>query len=173
MQRILSKREKLILRLLAAILILGIAYNLIEPLLTKYQNLNLEIKTTEAKLKKYLWLLSSKDKLENKYKELNVSGEAAKDEGDTLVGLLSEIETLAKTSNIRIVDIRPQSQKGKGQEKQIDLRAEGAMEDYLKFIYSIESSLLLLDIKRFQLNAKANSELLDGSFSISQARLIE
>jgi cell division protein FtsB len=173
MQRILSKREKLILRLLAGILILGIACNFIEPLLTKYQNLNLEIKTAEAKLKKYLWLLSSKDKLENKYKELNVSGKAAKDEGDTLVGLLSEIEALAKTSNIRIVDIRPQSQKGKGQEKQIDLRAEGTMEDYLKFIYKIESSLLLLNIKRFQLSVKSNSELLDGSFSISQASLIE
>ena len=173
MQRILSKREKVILHLLAATLILGIAYNLIEPLLTKYQNLNLEIKITEAKLKKYLWLLSSKDNLEDKYKALNVSGEAAKREGDTLVGLLSEIEALAKSSNIRIIDRRPQSQKGKEQEKQIDLRAEGTMEDYLKFIYNIESSLLLLNIKRFQLSVKSNSELLDGSFSISQASLIE
>lgn len=173
MQRILSKREKVILHLLAAILILGIAYNFIEPLLTKYQNQKQEIKLTETKLKKYLWLLSSKDYLENKYKELNFSGESLKAEGDTLVGLLSEIEALAKSSNIRIVDIRPQSQKGKEQSTQIDLRTEGALEDYLKFIYSIENSLLLLNIKRFQLNAKPNSELLDGSFSISQARLTE
>lgn len=173
MQRILSKREKAILHLLLAIFILGVAYNFIEPLLTKYRNLNLEIRLTETKLKKYLLLLSSKEYLQEKYKELNVSGEGLKAEGQTLVDLLSEIESLAKSSDIRIVDRRPQSKKGKEQEKQVDLRTEGTMQDYLKFVYSIEKSLYLLNIKRFQLNTKPNTDLLDGSFSITQANPIE
>lgn len=159
--------------MLLAIFILGVAYNFIEPLLTKYRNLNLEIRLTETKLKKYLLLLSSKEYLQEKYKELNVSGEGLKAEGQTLVDLLSEIESLAKSSDIRIVDRRPQSKKGKEQEKQVDLRTEGTMQDYLKFVYSIEKSLYLLNIKRFQLNTKPNTDLLDGSFSITQANPIE
>jgi hypothetical protein len=79
------------------------------------------------------------------------------------------LEALAKDAGINIVDIAPQpaqDQSGKNNEVGIDLKTEGQVEGYLKFIYSMEKSLSLLRIKRFQLNVKPNSQLLEGNFSI-------
>jgi hypothetical protein len=91
---------------------------------------------------------------------------------DSLVAALSELQNLAKNAKIRIIDLRPQqvakTNKKSGKEITIDMRAEGSMEGYLKFIYDIENSLWVLHIKKFQLLAKNNSSALEGVFTISQ-----
>lgn len=83
---------------------------------------------------------------------------------------MSELENLAKSSNIHILDVRPQSQKkaSKYKEIMVDLRTEGKMKDYMKFIYDIENSISLLRIRKIQLNAKSNTTVLEGNISISQ-----
>jgi NhaP-type Na+/H+ or K+/H+ antiporter len=171
MQRILTKREKIILYITIGVIIFSIIFNfLILPVLTKIGLLNKEINLTQTRLKKYTQLLSQKDYIQSKYNKfisrVGVSGRRQ----DTLVDALSELENLAKEANIRIIDIRPQTPGNINLYKEIiiDLRTEGTMEGYLKFIYNIENSLLLLRIKRFQLNAKPATEALEGSFSISQ-----
>lgn len=158
------------------VIIFSIGFNyLIAPILTKNENLNREIKINRARLKKYLQLLSQKDYIRNKYNNFfnHLKDSAAKE--DTLVSVLSELENLAKASNIRIIDIRPQAPKSMALYKEvlIDLRTEGAMEGYLKFIYNIENSLPPLRIKRLQLNAKPNTSALEGNFSVSQLAVLE
>ena len=171
MQSILTKREKIILYITIGVIIFSIIFNfLILPVLTKIGLLNKEINLTQARLKKYTQLLSQKDYIQSKYNKfisrVSVSGRRQ----DTLVDALSELENLAKEANIRIIDIRPQASRNINLYKEIiiDLRTEGTMEGYLKFIYNIENSLLLLRIKKLQLDAKPNSPTLEGSFSISQ-----
>lgn len=166
MLRILTRREKIILSLTIAVIIFAISFNtLINPILTKNDTLNKEIELTRTKLSKYLRLLSQKDKIQHTL----ISSQPA----DRLVNALSELENLAKQANIRIIDLRPQTPKSLALYKEvpIDLRTEGTLEGYLKFIYSIENSLSLLSIRRFQLNAKPNTQTLEGSFSISQISL--
>lgn len=176
MIKILNKREKIILWLTAGVIAFSIIFKFfIMPVLTKNDDLNKEIKLTQAKLKRSLRLLKQKDYIKSKYSKFlpldNVSGEPQ----DTSVSVLSELERLAKNANIHIIEIRPETTKKLGLYKEIfvDLRAEGAMSGYLKFIYDIEHSPLLLKIKKLQLTAKSNAQTLEGSFSISQLVVLD
>jgi hypothetical protein len=175
MQRILSIREKLILILTAGIIVCAISFNLlIEPVLTKNAALNKEINIARSKLEKYAALLSRKDYIHKEYNKLTLTlrrGDASK---DTFLDLLTEIENLARDAKIRIIDVRPQgTAKRIGSEKEslIELRTEGDLESYLRFIYNTENSSFLLTIDNFQLNSKANSQSLEGNFLISQISL--
>ena len=176
MQRVITKREKAILYITIAVVIFYIGFNLfIAPPLNKNELLNKEININRAKLKKYVRLLSQKDYIQNKYKQftsrLNLS-EVARDD---LVTALSELGTFAKDTNIRIIDIRPQSPKTLDLYKEIliDLGTEGAMEGYFKFVYDIENSLSAFRIKKFQLTLKSNGQTLEGNFLISKISLPE
>jgi hypothetical protein len=86
-----------------------------------------------------------------------------------MINDLAEIEALAREANIRIMDIRPQDRQDQGQigETIIELRAEGNMDSYLKFIHSVENSFLLFKIKKFQLNARQDMQILESNFYIS------
>lgn len=176
MQKIISKREKIILYATIGVIVFSIGFNfLFAPLLIKNDNLNKEINISRAKLRKYLRLLSQKDSIQSKYSKLSADFKVSTRQEGALVTTLSELENIAKNSNIRIIDIRPQAPKSSDLYKEviIELRTEGAMESYLNFIYTMENSLLLLRIKKIQLSAKPNTSNLEGLFSISQISLVE
>lgn len=175
MHRLFSKREKIIFYATIFAVATTIIFNfLAQPALSKNEELNREIDLLRAKLKKYNRLISQKDEVQRKYSRLS-SGIAGADKKEGIAGFLTEIENLAKNANIRIIDIRPKDtpiSTSSYQEQVIDLKTEGAMKDYLKFVYSVENSVSLMKIKKIQLAGKPNSQLLDGVFSISQV-LIE
>lgn len=177
MQKVLSKREKIILILTVAIVIFSLAFNfLIGPLWDKNDALNREMVSVRLRLKKYLRLLKEKDALQIKYSAVSTQFNVPEAQSEALVGVLAELENIAKNALVRIVDIRPQSaagSRGPYKEALIDLRTEAGMEGYIKFIYDIENSLSLLKIKRFQLSSQPNNQLLAGIFSISQLSFTE
>ena len=176
MLRMLTKRERAISYVTVGIFIFSIAFNLlIAPILTKNENLNKEINITRIKLKKNMQLLNEREYLRKKYNELSTHLKISDVDAEISANPLSELENLAKASNIRIIDIRPTTSKTPGLYKEtvIDLRTEGTMEDYLKFIYNIENAFSILRIKRLQLNAKPNTSTLEGDFSISQISTLE
>lgn len=171
MQKILNKRERLFLYITIIVVIFSIGFNLmVAPLLQKNDALNREIHLNKAKLNKYTRLLSQKEYIQNKYSQFISGANLSEERQNRLVSALSELENLAKAANIRIIDLRPESQGDINLDKEIsiDLRTEGTMEGYLKFIYDIENSLSLLKIKRFQLNAKPHTPVLEGLFVIWQ-----
>ncbi len=177
MIKLLRKREKVILYLAIAIILFMLIFNfIISPVMAKYANLNKEISVTSAKLRKYTALLGQKEKIQEKYSDKfnSVSG-LPEFNGDSLVTALSELQHLAKRADIRIIDLRPRQGAKTGSQPYkeiiIDMRAEGSMEGYLKFIYDIENSFWILRIKKFQLLAKSNSTDLEGVFTISQVLL--
>src|SRR3989338_2540359 len=154
MPKALTKREKTTLYLTVGIIGFGLLFNFfLGPVFSKNNKLNREISLTRQKLKKYLVLLEQKDAIQNKYSKI----------------FSAELENLAKGANVKIMDIRPKfGAEGSRKELAVDLRTEGSMEGYLKFIYNLENSLLLLKIKEFQLNSKPNTQVLEGLFSIAQ-----
>jgi len=171
MVRILTKRERVVLYIAIGIVMLSLGFHLVvAPVLQKNELLNQEINISKIKLKKYAWLLSQKDYIQNKYNSVAFNLNLADSEKDAIVGLLSKLENFAQGSNIRIIDIRPQSYTNIEASPgfQIDLRTEGTIENYLKFIHTIQNSPLLLKIRRVQLRIKPNTQVLEGSFSISQ-----
>lgn len=177
MIKLLKKREKIILYLVIGVVLFSFIFNfIISPVMAKYANLNKEITVTSVKLKKYMALLSQKERIQKKYAdEFNSVSSLSEFKQDSLVAALSELQNLAKNADIRIIDLRPQqgvktvSQPYK--EIIIDMRVEGSMDGYFKFIYDIENSLWILRIKKFQLLSKSNSVALDGIFTIAQVSL--
>lgn len=172
-QKILSRKERIILYITALILIASLIFNFsVIPVLQKNDSLNKEIYANRRKLNKYLSLLNQKENIRKEYnKFFGESGGNPLNPDDSAQGL-SNLDGLAKKSNIRIVDMRSQAAPKKSasyKEIIIDLKTEGQMEGYLKFLYEMETSASLLKIKKFQLIAKSRGRLLEGSFSISQA----
>ena len=159
-----------------SVVIFSAAFNFLAlPILKKNDALNREININRTKLKKYMRLLAHQDYIQNEYNKFTSRINLSETSKDTLVTTLSELESFAKDANIRIIDIRPQSLTNLDLTRKvlIDLRAEGTIEGYLKFVYNIENSLSLLSIKKFQLNAKPNTQSLEGIFSILQLTVSE
>jgi hypothetical protein len=172
MLRTLGKRERQILYLTACVVIAAVAFNfLISPLIARNNQLNQRINLSREKIKKYLSVLKQKSRIQSQYTTLGLS--KAGQGQDTDVGVLSELETLAKGDNIRILEIRPQASQNLNLYKEtvIVVRTEASIDNYLKFIYDLENSLLLLKIRQFQLTARPPNPLLEGNLLISQLSL--
>ncbi|MGD0335818.1 MAG: type II secretion system protein GspM [Candidatus Omnitrophota bacterium] len=169
MIKVLNKRERGILYLAVSVFLIAVCFNfIISPLLSRNAALNKEINTARSKLKRYLRLLNQKEQIKNKYTgRLNAPEGIAE---NPLALTLAELDSLAKDANIRIIDIRPQATT-RSKEVVVDLRAEGALEDFMKFIYDVETSLALLQIKRLQFSSKPETAGLEAAFSISQILL--
>jgi len=174
MNKLLKTREKIALYLIIGVILFNLIFNfVISPIMARYANLNKEITVASAKLRKYMALLGQKEKIQKKYSDkFNSVSSLPEFRQDSLVAALSELQNLAKSADIRIIDLRPQQGAKTGSQPYkeiiIDMRTEGSMEGYLKFIYDIENSLWILRIKKFQLLAKSNSTALEGVFTISQ-----
>lgn len=167
MLRLLLKREKIILFFTAGLIAFSILFNfLLLPVLKKYDTLNKAIRVTRARLVKYIRLLDQKEIIQNKAAQLAINPDLSGRQNDTLVIILTELKGLAEGANIRIVDVRPTA--GRQKSAAMDIKTEGDMEGYLKFVYNLQNSLSLLTINKFRLCAKANSRFLEGNFSISQ-----
>jgi hypothetical protein len=171
MQKFLTKREQLIFYLTMGVIAFGVLFNIfLSPLLQEYDNLNREINLTRSKLQKYSRLISQKDYILAKYDKLSSVLKLPQENESGVLSALSEMENIAKASNVHIVDIRPQSQRGGSAYKEayIDIRAEADLANFLRFIYGIENSFSVLKIKKFQINARPGSTALEGIFTISQ-----
>ena len=170
MLKVLTKREKTILYTTMGVILFAVVFNLLlYPFFKKNSDLSKEINVSRQKLKNYALLLSQKDAILSKYSALASAAKATAAQ-DPLVTGLAELENMAGESDIRIIDIRPESQvktQGPYKEALIELRAEGQEENFLKFIYKIENSMSLLKIKKFQLSSRQNTQALEGRFSIS------
>jgi len=171
MQRLLTGREKIILYSAVFTLISSLVFNLfIIPIVKKKEELDTEIGLAKNKLKRYLVLRRQKDFINNKYKEFTSDPTLPGKDADSLINTLAKIENLAQNAKIHIIDIRPQSTRSQESYKEmlIDLRSEGTIESFIEFIYHLENSLLLLKVKKLKLNSVPNSNILEGTFTISK-----
>lgn len=177
MQRILSKREKTILFVTITVLVFSLFFNFAAvPVLRKKEILDEKIKVARMALEKYRFLLEHKEQIKKGEGEFFSRLGSTQEKEDTFVNALSSLEAFAGSSNIRIIDIRPQAAYDKQKAYQdviIEVRAEGDLADFFKFIYAVENSLQLLKIKKIQLSAKANSPALEGNFLILQPALAQ
>lgn len=174
MIKFFNKKEKTVFYLIAFILLLAIYFNfVIMPILDKGLSLNIEINYTKDRLIRDIKLLSKKQQLiGNSSAGLKPLLNLYNQKEDSVLLVLSELEKMAGSSKIRIIDMRPQV--SIAQKKiLIDLRGEGSLESFMKFIYELETSPVLLQIKKLQFNARPEATNLEGFFSISQIPLVQ
>jgi len=154
----LSKRERLILTLCIGIIALSILYAFVlEPFVNMWSGLNSEIESARLKLKKSTEILKRRREIAERYKNLSgyIKPQSGSDE-EEIAQLLSEIEKLANTSNVRITDIKPKAARRSGYYKiyVVEVESEGNISTFTKFIYEIQNSPQLLKVKKLSLNMK-------------------
>jgi len=169
-KKLLTKRENIIFKITLGVVVISVFFVFsVAPVLRKAETLDKEISLTRMKLIKYTRLLGRAGDIRDK----SVPDAGLVVEGkDRLLSALSIIEKLAKESNISILDLRPQNQKEGSRnidnEIVVDIRTEGKIEEYAKFLYEVENSLFLLRVKKLQLDIKPASQTLEGNFTIAQ-----
>lgn len=159
---LLNKRERVILYIAIGAIVFAAALNLvILPFYARNDLMNKEIRAAQVKLNKYRLLIEEKDKIQEQINAIPALAATGQQGDDNLMNILTEIERLAQDADVRIIDIRPQK------ENLIDLRVEGRMDEYLKFIYNLECSPSFLKIKKLQLASQPQSLILQGSFTVN------
>ncbi len=173
---VLSKREKNIFCLMAAVILAIFGYNfIVEPQAGKLNELNKKIMAREAELEKKNRIISRKDSITRQYNSyISYIKQAGSDEEEEAF-FFQEVENSAKDSRVYIADIKPAGLKESEYYKKytVEVKVETDMNSLIKFIYGLQSSPNLIRIDGLRLSAKnASGRILRGSLQISKILLL-
>ena len=172
-----SQRERVILYTLVLIISAGLLYGfLIEPQVTRWNNVSLRIVQTKLKLQKSLSLIKKRSEIESEYNKyankLQLKGSNEKE----IASILNELEVIARNSGVGIVSIRPKPVRDKRYYRQfvIEIESESSMHSLMKFIYETKNSPQLIKIDKLNLNTKSSQQgtIIRSSMVISKIALL-
>ena len=151
----MAKREKLLVQITAAIVMVAVLYTfIIEPLISANNSIDREIMTGERRLSKNLRVLKNEDAIKSEYaKHEGLIQPAASDE-EEIASMLGAIESLARVNKIDISNIRPDQVKVFEHYKEFafELVAQAEIEMLVKFMYDLQNSGNLLRVRRLSLS---------------------
>ncbi len=156
----LSKLEK---RLLAVtLLFLGSAFVdrvIVMPVVTTLTGLNQSVRDQETSIKKSMNMLLHKDTIMTESREYQSYSIEGKNPEEEMVGLLKEVETVAKKSGVSLLYVKPGVMKDELGTKKFyaNLECEGPMEQVATFFHDIESSTQLIKIEKYTIQPKSKS----------------
>ncbi len=158
----LSKKERAGL-MVAGFIVMAVFVDrlVISPISAKLQRISREITLSEKKLSHDLRNIHSKEFIESEYKKYKdfVKKSPVSDE-ENVSNMLAEIEGLARTAGVNLVDIKPQVSKQFDfyKEYAAEVTIEGQMEQIIVFLHKLGSAQLLRAVKvRLGLKQKDSS----------------
>jgi len=157
----LSKREKAIVYILITIVAVSLIYGLLlEPFFKYWNSLNREIRLVKVELQKSLLIIKDKKRIDEEYGLYADKLKAGTSIEQDMTYILNELETLARSSNLKIVSMRPKPPKDKEYYKRfiVEIETESDMSALMKFIYNIKKSPQLLKVDRLNLNTKSSQQ---------------
>lgn len=166
----LSKNEKKLFYCAALFASLALFDLLIvSPVFNKIRSLNQEISEKTSAIKKYLHILSQKERISEETAKFGYFLSALKSNEEEITILLKEIENLADKSSVYLVDMKPQDSKGSQNKFSVSLSCEAQMEQLVQFMHSIESSDKILTVDRYEITQKSKeSTIVQCSMSVSK-----
>jgi len=173
----LSKRERGILY--GAVLFVSFVIldnTIVKPIAEKLHTLSQEIISREAGIKKSIRILAQKNRIEaetEKYRDF-LSSSLSVEEGMTL--LLKEIEGLANSASVYLVDVKPSTIQDEGLSRRfkVTVNFEAQMEQTSSFMHSLEVSEKFLTVESYQLSPKSkDSSIAKCNMLISKLIIIE
>ncbi|MEI9476843.1 MAG: type 4a pilus biogenesis protein PilO [Deltaproteobacteria bacterium] len=154
----LSKKERTWL-VVAGVIIMAVFVDrlVIRPIGAKLRRMDQEIALSEKKLSHDLRNINNKEFIESEYKKRKnfVKKSSASDE-ENVSNMLAEIESLARTAGVNLVDIKPQTSKQIDfyREYAAEVIIEGQMEQIVAFLHKLNSSVQLLRAVKLRLGMK-------------------
>lgn len=168
----LSPRERRIVLAALGVALLALFYQMVlEPFLKKWHSVSKEIRVTEVRLQKTQSLLGKEADLERLFKQyVGVSLEEKGGDEATLTAILQEVEAMAQRSGLKVLEMRPLSQRKVSlfQERGLEVSAEGSASQFAQFVYALLDSPHSLKIEKLELYSKSEQDpLLRGILVVS------
>ena len=161
---------------MAAVILAIFGYNfIIEPQVSKLNELDKKIIAKESELEKKNRIISGKDFIARQYDNyISYIKQAGSDEKEEAF-FLQEVENIAKDFQVYIADIKPVGLKESEHYKEytVEIKIDTDMSSFIKFIYGLQSSSNLIRINGLKLSAKnASGRILKVSLQISKILLL-
>ncbi|MDD5745889.1 MAG: GspMb/PilO family protein [Candidatus Omnitrophica bacterium] len=154
----LSKREKTVLTLSVIFVLLALLDRaVLHPIIEKITSFEQEIKDTEYVMTKNLKILQQRRRIEREEKKFASYLIPARSDEEETAALLREIENYARTAAVYLVDLKPAGVESDGVTKKfsISVSCESELEQLIRFMHSIESSDVLMQVGAFSLSPKS------------------
>ena len=130
---------------------------IVGPLSVKLQRVSREIAFSEKKLNHDLRNIHNKEFIEDEYKKYkdSVKKNSASDD-ENVSNMLAEIESLARTAGVNLIDIKPQASKQVDFYKEYvaEVTIEGHMEQIVVFLHKLNSPPQLLRAVKLHLGLR-------------------
>ncbi len=158
----LKKRDYVLLYLAVGLFFVWlVARVVLNPFHEKLTDLEEEVSEEELKLKKGIGLIEKKETISREYGKYasyfsleNVSDDEA------VSRFLREVEKIGCESRVTIIDMKPQKETESdkfSKQYQINIKAEGNMQQLVNFLYALHHSELLLSVEKLVLLPKADN----------------
>lgn len=154
----LSRKERTWL-IVAGVIILAVFVDrlVLRPIGSTLRRMDQEIVASEKKLSHDLRNINNRAFIEGEYKKYKnfVKKSSASDE-ENVSNMLAEIEGLARTTGVNLIDIKPQASKQVDfyREYAAEVTIEGSMEQIVAFLHKLNSSAQLLRAVKIRLGTK-------------------
>lgn len=169
----LTGREKAILYVSLAVILLSLIYNFtIEPLFKKWNAIERDTRLTRVKLQRAISVITDRYKIDKEYNTYAAVLKTRGTDEQEMTHILDELETIARGSNLKIVNMRPKPVKDNDYYSRfvVDIDTESDMRSLMMFIYKVRNSSQLLKIDRLRLNTKSGQDqiIMKASMAISK-----
>jgi hypothetical protein len=150
-----SRREK---GVLIATLLAGLTFALdryaLAPIWKAWRQMDMEIARKEKEIREDHEILRDRKEIERDY--LAFAHSARKETLPDATALLGEIESLARKSGVKIIDIKPEpSHRDSSRDVSVSIITESTWEPLARFIYQIHRSPRSLRLEKAGLNRKS------------------
>lgn len=169
----LSKREKMILYVSAAIIMLLLLDQIVVgPIYRTMRSLDQQIQGIEDNIKQSIRLLGQKEQMMKESVHYASYAAPSKSSEDEMLALLKLIQELASQASVNLLFSKPG---GAGKEQNISsvsLECEGQMDQLLSFFYAIETSKMLLRVEKYTIQPTAKgSSVIKCAATISRTEI--
>lgn len=154
----LSKKERIGL-ITAAVIVLAVFMDrvVISPMVAQLNSMDREIALSEKKLSHDLRNIHNKELIATEHEKYkNFIKQGPESEEENVSNMLSEIEGLARTAGVDLVDIKPQPSKVIDfyKEDAVEVKIEGPMDQIVLFLHKLNASVGLLRAVKCRLGIK-------------------
>lgn len=145
-----------------------------QPITHRFEVLHQEIQAQERQLRKNRGYLSARERIMEEHKRYqDYLIRAGSDEEETS-RLLSEIEGLARKSDLSLTNLKPQlvTTFDFGKKYSVEIEVKGEMAQLIKFLYGLHQSKYLLNNQQFRLTKDKSSSSVKGYLSITKTAIL-
>lgn len=171
----LSTRERTILTVTAVVFFAAAADGLVaQPILRQFQAMDQEILAAEHQVRKNLRALAVRERILESHKQSQTRRSTLGTDEEETSRLLSEIESLARASELAILNMKPQQivPLGFGKRYAVEIEVRGDMGSLIQFLYGLHRSKAILSGEQFRLTNDKGPDSVRGSLSIIKTVLL-